>query len=136
MPANQRRTCRLPICGERSDAVLELAAESRAAELLDVSAEGFGLRVESPAGIEPGQLLLLRTAGGLHQVGVVHVRPDESGVAVGLRRIADVVERPRPHVATRRVGWLESFEWSPTLIGLAIAAVVGAAIVVAPLLAR
>jgi hypothetical protein len=90
MECERRNMHRYAVPPERQAALLRLSKTDLPARVFDQSAGGFGVRLDTPAPLEPGQALLLGTDTGWYKVRVTNVREWEEGMLLGLERLADL----------------------------------------------
>lgn len=94
MSENRRKNFRCAPPGEGEIVVLRHDGRKLAARMVNISAEGFRICLVAPAGedagVTVGDVALLETASGSHQVRVANIQRDEKTLELGLQRMADV----------------------------------------------
>jgi hypothetical protein len=102
MQAERRKNFRCPPSNDAETVVLRLKGIDRTAKVVNLSAEGFRISFETEDGIEQaqvGDVALLGTRHGSHQVRVANVQCENGAVQLGLERLADF---SRPSHRVRR----------------------------------
>jgi hypothetical protein len=96
MQNDRRKNFRLPPSGEAESVVLQLPGIDQTAQIVNLSAEGFRVSFETEEGFEPpkmGDLAILATHNGSHQVRVANIQVESGLVQLGLERLADFARR-------------------------------------------
>ena len=87
MSSDRRKSHRFPASPERAEAILRVGDDSIPVRLLDESAVGFLLQVNSHPGVYEGELVWLNTDASWTKVRVARIQCTSSGVQLGLSRI-------------------------------------------------
>ncbi len=98
MRTDRRKNFRYPPGGEAKTVVLRCDGTDQSATVANLSAEGFRITFEIPEGTEPpkvGDVALLATQNGSHQVRIANVQVEKGIAHIGLERLADF-SRPNP----------------------------------------
>ena len=117
-PSDRRRSYRCPVSGPRSKAILKLGKQRFEANVVDESAAGVSLLVDSDIACELGQTGLMKIASSWSEVRVMNVRheasatdgPAENGTLrtrLGLLRVKDVEEPEDEVELNKNVTWAE-----------------------------
>jgi hypothetical protein len=92
MQNDRRKNFRCPPGGDAEPVVLRLPGSDQAAQIVNLSAEGFRVSFEAEDGREPPKVddvAILSTPNGSHQVRVANVQVENGRVQLGLERLAD-----------------------------------------------
>jgi hypothetical protein len=87
-----RQAHRYAITGERQAATLESEHVQVPVRLLNESATGFLIEVDSSPPFQKGDTVRLHTNTGLEVVEIVYIRTDHGQNVLGIQRIKDVIE--------------------------------------------
>jgi thiol-disulfide isomerase/thioredoxin len=96
MGDERRKYYRYPPAGGSQTAVLRHAGLEREAKLVNLSADGFRLDVTADSDVdansivEIGDVVLLATSYGFHQVEVVNLSREDGALRLGLKRLKDL----------------------------------------------
>ena len=90
MGDERRKYYRYPPAGGSQAVVLRHAGLERDAKLVNLSADGFRLDVDADSIVNVGDVVLLATSYGFHQVQVVNVSRENGALQLGLKRIKDL----------------------------------------------
>jgi hypothetical protein len=90
-PTERRSSKRFAVDADRAEVVVEFDGVDHRAVMSDMSASGFGLLLLKGSKIAPGSRLQLTEADAdtVFTLEVVHVRPEECFLYVGVRRVSD-----------------------------------------------
>jgi hypothetical protein len=90
MGDERRKYYRYPPAGGSQTVVIRHAGLERDAKLVNLSADGFRLDVDADSIVDVGDVVLLATSYGFHQVQVVNVSRENGALHLGLKRIKDL----------------------------------------------
>jgi hypothetical protein len=92
MQSDRRKNFRCPPSSDVETVVLRHKGVDRTANVVNLSAQGFRISLEAEDGIEPaqvGDVALLGTRHGSHQVRVANTQCENGAIQLGLERLAD-----------------------------------------------
>lgn len=92
MQSERRKNFRCPSASDGETVVLRYKGVDQTAKVVDLSAEGFRIAFEAESGIESakvGDVALLATRNGSHEVRIANVQIENQTVRLGLERVAD-----------------------------------------------
>ncbi len=96
MSSDRRQSHRFPAIEDRSQAALQVGDDSYPARLVDQSATGFAVLIDSHPGVYEGETVWLRADGVWTKSRVARVTLESKGVRVGLTRIVEETAAEEP----------------------------------------
>ncbi|MDX1948683.1 MAG: PilZ domain-containing protein [Pirellulaceae bacterium] len=98
MTGDHRKTFRILTPAGREQAKLRVGKRQLSVRLVDESAGGFAVACPGQMVVASGEVLQLRTAGGLHEVRVIRREEFSDGVLLGFERLRDLDDPTQPAV--------------------------------------
>jgi hypothetical protein len=113
MFGENRKSFRILTPAGRERALLRVGKKKLTVQLVDESAGGFAIACQGLVNAALGEVLELRTPGGLHEVKVIRREEFSNGVLIGLERLRDLEDPQQPGVQSSCFDYV----WSPYIAG-------------------
>src|SRR5262245_37992797 len=103
MTDERRRSRRYSAMPGQDEATISCRRQAVSARVVDLSAGGFRISVESDPKCEVGDVVQLKTTGGRFEVRITNIeRRDDAPMILGLQRISELPLAPAERMATLR----------------------------------